>query len=85
MAGLVSNFWGAVQPKVPPIKETVPSYFVTPWYGLFAPTGTPESIVNALHAATNTALQDPSVKDSLGKQGIAASRHRRTADRNLPI
>lgn len=64
-------------PKVPTIKETVPSYSVTPWYGLFAPAGTPESIVNALHAATNTALQDPSVKENLGKQGITASQDSR--------
>lgn len=66
-----------VLPSTPTVAETVPGYAVTPWYGLFAPAGTPETIVGKLHQAANAALQDASVRDSLAKQGIAAAQDSR--------
>lgn len=64
-------------PRTPTIAETIPGYSVTPWYGLFAPAGTAEAIVDKLHQAANTALQDPSVRDSLARQGITAAQDTR--------
>jgi tripartite-type tricarboxylate transporter receptor subunit TctC len=60
-------------PQVPTVKETVAGYSVTPWYGLFAPAGTPEAIVNALHDAVNSALADPSVIEAFEKQGLTTA------------
>ena len=37
-------------PDVPTIAETVPGFEVSPWYGLFAPAGTPRDIINRLNA-----------------------------------
>lgn len=56
-------------PDVPAISETLPGYGETPWYGLFAPAGTPKVIVDALHAATEQALKDPAVIKGLADQG----------------
>lgn len=56
-------------PNVPAISETLPGYGETPWYGLFAPIGTPKVIVDALHAATEQALKDPVVIKGLADLG----------------
>lgn len=64
-------------PQVPTISETLPGYSITPWYGLFAPAGTPGDIIDKLHQATNAALQDDSVREGLAKQGIAVARESR--------
>ncbi|SFU85371.1 Tripartite-type tricarboxylate transporter, receptor component TctC [Polaromonas sp. YR568] len=65
-------------PQVPTIKETVAGYSVTPWYGLFAPAGTPDAVVNVLHEAVNSALTDPSVVEAFEKQGLTATPQPRT-------
>ncbi|HSV82775.1 MAG TPA: tripartite tricarboxylate transporter substrate binding protein [Ramlibacter sp.] len=56
-------------PNVPSISETLPGYGETPWYGLFAPAGTPKAIVDVLHAAAAQALRDPAVVKGLAEQG----------------
>jgi len=63
-----------VLPDVPTVGETIPGYAVTPWYGLFAPAGTSEAIVNTLHQALHTALQDEGVKNDLARLGIMVAR-----------
>ena len=39
------------------------------WLGVFAPTGTPQPIIDRLYAEITKALADPSVKNVLAKQG----------------
>ena len=56
-------------PQVPTIGETVPGFGADPWYGLFAPAGTPKSIVTQLHAAIVAALTSKGVKEKLALQG----------------
>ncbi len=56
-------------PDVPSISETIPGFGSTPWYGILAPAGTPEAIVNKLNAAIKTALADKDVQERLLKQG----------------
>lgn len=41
------------------------------WFGLFAPKGTPEPIVNRLNAAVNKVLQLPEVRERLESMGNA--------------
>lgn len=43
------------------------------WYGLLAPAGTPDDVVEILHKAAVQALQDPQVQESLLKQGAFPS------------
>ena len=56
-------------PQLPTIGETVPGFFLDPWYGLFAPAGTPPSIVSQVHKAVVAALNSTDVKERLARQG----------------
>ena len=60
-------------PDVPTIGETLPGYGSTPWYGLFAPAGTPKSIVAKLHEATRRTLASSDVQEKLVAQGCEAA------------
>jgi len=60
-------------PDLPTIAESgVPGYEVTAWQALFVPTKTPPAIVRKISADTNTALNDPAIKEKLAKTGYAA-------------
>ncbi|WP_372619806.1 Bug family tripartite tricarboxylate transporter substrate binding protein [Falsiroseomonas sp.] len=53
-------------PDVPTSAEAgLPGYRAYSWFGLFAPAGTPQGIVDRLAAATETVLTDPSVAQKL--------------------
>jgi tripartite-type tricarboxylate transporter receptor subunit TctC len=57
-------------PEVPTaIESGFKDYDVVGWFGLMAPAGTPEAIVNQLSADTRKALATPAVKDFSIKQG----------------
>ncbi|MFZ1094979.1 MAG: tripartite tricarboxylate transporter substrate-binding protein [Xanthobacteraceae bacterium] len=40
------------------------------WNGIFAPAGTPAAVVGQINADVNAALNEPSVRDALLKQGL---------------
>ena len=53
-------------PAVPTMIESgVPDYVVTAWYGMCAPAGTPEPILEKLHTDLITTLQAPDVQQRL--------------------
>src|SRR5580700_5206021 len=53
-------------PDVPTIEEAgVPGYTYYTWFGLWAPKGTPQPIVNKLNAELKKALTEPAVKDRI--------------------
>ncbi len=55
----------------PTMAETLPGYDITAWFAIVAPAGTPQPIVDKLHAATTKSLAQPDVKDKLATIGIA--------------
>jgi len=58
-------------PDAPTMAEAgVAGYDVTPWWGIVAPAGTPQPIVDRLAAETAAALRDQALKDKLGSQGV---------------
>lgn len=57
-------------PEIPTIAETVPGVETTTWLGTFAPAGTPPEIVERLHAATVTALNQPQAQAALAAAGF---------------
>jgi tripartite-type tricarboxylate transporter receptor subunit TctC len=64
----------ATLPEVPTVIESgVAGYDVQFWYGVFAPAATPKDIVAKLSDAVAQAVKDPSLIDSLNKQGVIAS------------
>ena len=48
-------------PDVPTIGETVPGFEVSPWYGLFAPAGTPRAIIDRLNADLTKVMNSPEI------------------------
>ena len=64
-------------PDVPTTAEVgMPDILILNWYGMIAPGGTPENIVNILNAVTNQAMDDPQVKQKLADQGLTVAGNR---------
>lgn len=49
-------------PQVPTIREIYPAMDIVGWFGLFAPTGTPDSIVRKLSSEMATIAKQPDVQ-----------------------
>jgi len=58
-------------PNVPTIAESgVPGFEASSWHAMFAPTGTPEAIVNRLNDEVRKALREPDLTEALKNQGL---------------
>ena len=57
-------------PNVPTVAETFPGFDTSSWNGFFAPTGTPQEIVDLLAEKTIEAAKDPIIADRLNKIAI---------------
>jgi tripartite-type tricarboxylate transporter receptor subunit TctC len=62
-------------PDAPAIGELVPGYEQEGWIGLFAPAGTPKSVLATLHRAVQSVTSDPDARSKLtdGGFGIVGS------------
>ena len=59
-----------VAPDIPTFAELgFPEVSWSPWFGLFAPKGTPKDIIGKLNAAAVAALADPAVRSRLADLG----------------
>jgi len=56
-------------PDVPTVDSTYPGFDIDNWYGLFAPGGTPATIVSRLHAEIVKDLQHPDVSGFMQREG----------------
>ena len=57
-------------PNVPTFAESgMPDHTSTVWYGLVAPAGTPDAIVNRLSAVARQVLKQPEVRAKLASMG----------------
>ncbi len=64
----------ALVPDLPGMKEAgLPEYNIEFWYGMFAPAGTPPAVARKIYDATVAAMQQPSVKAALARQGTEVS------------
>jgi tripartite-type tricarboxylate transporter receptor subunit TctC len=64
----------ALVPDLPGMKEAgLPEYNIEFWYGMFAPAGTPSAVGRKIYDATVAAMQQPSVKAALARQGTEVS------------
>jgi tripartite-type tricarboxylate transporter receptor subunit TctC len=62
--GLGSTHRLAQFPDLPTVAETVPGYESTVWFGLFAPSGTPQEIVMAINAEVQKILSDREFRET---------------------
>jgi tripartite-type tricarboxylate transporter receptor subunit TctC len=61
-------------PDYPGMREAgLPEYNLEFWYGMFAPAGTPPAVVKKVFDATAKAMQQPSVKAILAREGTDVS------------
>ena len=56
-------------PNVPPVAEAVPGYEAMQWYGLLAPAGVSNAVVDKLNAEALVALRSKEMKDRLAADG----------------
>jgi len=67
--GVTSAKRPAALPAVPPIADVVPGYDTTGWFGLGAPKGTPQPIIDTLSKEISAALADPAMKARMADLG----------------
>jgi tripartite-type tricarboxylate transporter receptor subunit TctC len=61
-------------PDLPGMKEAgLPDYNLEFWYGMFVPAGTQPAIVKKIYDATVSAMQQPSIKAALAREGTEVS------------
>jgi len=49
----------------PTVAATVPGYDMSSWWGIYAPRGTPQAVVQTLFDATNKVLAQPEVRQAM--------------------
>lgn len=56
-------------PNIPTLQEAGINVIASAWFGLFVPTGTPQTIVERLYLATAAAVKSPNLRERLSAQG----------------
>ncbi len=63
-------------PQLPEVatmtEQGYPKSVSSSWQGLLAPTGTPQPIIDKLHAAVVEAMKDPTIKARMAESGVIA-------------
>ena len=57
----------ALLPGVPALAETLPAVVIDTWWGLVAPANTPNDVIQKLHAAFASALQDADTRTRMAR------------------
>jgi tripartite-type tricarboxylate transporter receptor subunit TctC len=61
----------AIAPDIPTVDDAgMPGLYVSTWYGLWAPKGTPRDIITRLNAATSETMADPTIGRRLTEMGF---------------
>ncbi len=69
--GVTSLRRSALAPELPTIAESaLPGYESSAWFALFAPAGTPDSVITALNLEVVRSLQTSEARERLALQGI---------------
>src|SRR5262249_19542811 len=56
-------------PELPTVNEFLPGYEASAWYGIAAPVGTPDAVVERLNRELNAAFVDPRMKARIAELG----------------
>ena len=59
-------------PGLPTIHQTLPGFVVEGWNGLFAPAGTPTSVVDTISASVKKAVEQPAFGEKLSMMYVEA-------------
>jgi tripartite-type tricarboxylate transporter receptor subunit TctC len=66
---VLGNTRSPALPDVPTVAESVPGFEVSNWIGLFAPAGTPPTIVARLNAEVQKIMRSPEIQKRLETEG----------------
>jgi tripartite-type tricarboxylate transporter receptor subunit TctC len=67
----------AAAPDIPTVDEAgLPDFYFSNWYALWAPRGTPKTIIDKLNAAVVGALAEPNLR-AAGARGVPQGRNRK--------
>jgi len=67
--GVVNEKRVPALPDAPTIGETVKGFGATPWYGMFAPAGTPKELIQFVQSEVSKALDSSDAKERLATLG----------------
>jgi tripartite-type tricarboxylate transporter receptor subunit TctC len=67
--GVTSAVRSPVLPNVPPIADVVKGYNASGWFGLAAPKGTPQPVIDTLNKAVAAGMTDPTLKAKMANLG----------------
>jgi tripartite-type tricarboxylate transporter receptor subunit TctC len=71
--GVTSPKPNDLTPGLPPLAEAMPGFEATIWYGLLAPAGTPDAIVEKIYAESVRFLSMPATRAKLEGVGVTVS------------
>ena len=69
--GVTSKIEAAQLPGIPPIANTIPGFENSGWFGIVAPTGTPQPIIDKVYRDAKKALEDPEFREKAATLGMA--------------
>ena len=52
-----------LRPNIPTVKEVLPSFAISAWFGLFAPAGTPEVVIEKISRDVATVIATPAFEE----------------------
>lgn len=58
-------------PSIPTVAETYPGFEASSWFGIYAPAGTPASVITRLNTAFNAAVASDDVRTKLLNSALA--------------
>lgn len=59
-------------PDLPTVADTLPGFEITQWWGLSAPSRTPQAIIDRLHTEAAKAINTPDVRERIARDGAVA-------------
>ncbi|WP_051236024.1 Bug family tripartite tricarboxylate transporter substrate binding protein [Ottowia thiooxydans] len=68
--GVSSATPSPVLPEVPPIAQTLKGFELLAWYAMYAPAGTPGSVIERLNREISIAVSSPAMQERLGVLGL---------------
>ena len=68
--GVTSLKRSVLAPEVPTVAETLPGFEISTWYGVLAPAGTPEAVIQRVNREIVKAAQLPDVRKKLEDMGV---------------
>jgi tripartite-type tricarboxylate transporter receptor subunit TctC len=60
-------------PDLPTVSETIPGFTYVSWWGISAPAGTPQAVVDRLNAEIRAIVVLPEMREVFDKEGVDAS------------